>query len=104
MKSVYAVLRRPIITEKSTSMKELDNQVVFGVDKRASKPEIRAAVERLFGVRVKTVNTMIAAGKPKRFGRIMGRKAPFKKAVVTLHDGEDLDFFDSVVTEEGAEV
>ena len=103
MKSVYDVIRRPVITEKSTALKEVEKQVVFEVDKRANKFEIREAVQTLFGVKVASVNTVIMAGKPKRFGRLMGRRAKWRKAVITLKPGEELDFYESV-NEDGAEV
>ena len=105
MKSIYDVIRRPIITEKTTAQKDVENQVVFEVDKRANKFEIREAVEKLFKVQVDSVNTVVMPGKPKRFGRVFGRRPSWKKAVVTLKEGENLDFFESAVEfEEGAEV
>lgn len=104
MKSMHDVLTRPIITEKSTALRELENQVVFEVDHRANKHEIRRAVETFFKVKVASVNTMIMPSKPKRFGRVMGRRPGWKKAVVTLAPGEELDFFEGFVAEEGAEL
>lgn len=93
MKTVYQVIRRPLITEKTTAQMEVENQVAFEVDRRANKHEVREAVEALFGVKVQSVNTLVMPGKPKKFGRRMGRRPGYKKAVVTLFPGEELDFF-----------
>ena len=86
----YDVIVSPVITEKSTLVSE-HNQVVFNVARDASKPEIKAAVEALFGVKVKAVNTLLRKGKVKRFRGITGRQSNVKKAVVTLVDGESID-------------
>jgi large subunit ribosomal protein L23 len=94
MKSVYDVIRRPVRTEKSTELEELGNQVTFEVDRRASKIEIREAIERLFGVTVLKVNTLNQFGKPKRVGRVFGRRSDIKKAVVTLQEGDTIEFFE----------
>ncbi|TIN82850.1 MAG: 50S ribosomal protein L23, partial [Mesorhizobium sp.] len=80
----------PAITEKSTMASE-QNQVVFNVAKKASKPEIKAAVEALFGVKVTAVNTLVRKGKIKRFRGTVGRQGDVKKAVVTLADGQSID-------------
>ena len=86
----YDVIRTPAITEKSTFVSEY-NQVVFNVAKDASKPEIKAAVEALFGVKVKAVNTLVRKGKTKRFRTTLGKQQDVKKAVVTLVEGQTLD-------------
>lgn len=86
----YDVITAPVITEKSTMVSE-QNQVVFNVAKSATKPEIKAAVEALFGVKVKSVNTMVRKGKVKRFRGTIGRQNDVKKAIVTLVDGESVD-------------
>jgi large subunit ribosomal protein L23 len=86
----YDVIRTPAITEKSTFVSE-NNQVVFNVAKDASKPEIKAAVEALFGVKVKAVNTLVRKGKTKRFKTTIGKQQDVKKAVVTLVEGQTLD-------------
>ncbi|RYE52004.1 MAG: 50S ribosomal protein L23 [Rhizobiaceae bacterium] len=86
----YDVIRTPAITEKSTLVSE-NNQVVFNVAKDASKPEIKAAVEALFGVKVKAVNTLVRKGKTKRFKTTIGKQQDVKKAVVTLVEGQTLD-------------
>jgi large subunit ribosomal protein L23 len=87
---MYEVLRAPVITEKSTLISE-HNQVVFKVAMDASKPEIRAAVEGLFDVKVSAVNTLRVKGKTKRFRGRMGQRNDFKKAVVTLAEGQSID-------------
>jgi large subunit ribosomal protein L23 len=86
----YDVIRTPAITEKSTLVSE-NNQVVFNVAKDASKPEIKAAVEALFGVKVKAVNTLVRKGKMKRFKTTIGKQQDVKKAVVTLVEGQSID-------------
>ena len=86
----YDVIRTPSITEKSTMVSE-NNQVVFNVAKSASKPEIKAAVEALFGVKVKAVNTLVRKGKTKRFKTTIGKQQDVKKAIITLVDGQTLD-------------
>ncbi len=86
----YDVIVSPAITEKSTMASE-QNQVVFNVAKKASKPEIKAAVEALFGVKVTAVNTLVRKGKIKRFRGTIGRQGDVKKAVVTLVDGQSID-------------
>jgi large subunit ribosomal protein L23 len=86
----YDVIVSPAITEKSTMASE-QNQVIFNVARKASKPEIKAAVEALFGVKVTAVNTLIRKGKVKRFRGTIGRQGDVKKAVVTLVDGQSID-------------
>ena len=87
---LYDVIRRPVITEKSTRASE-HNAVVFEVRKDASKPLIKQAVESLFGVKVKAVNTTVTKGKVKRFRGNPGRRPDFKKAYVTLEEGHMID-------------
>ena len=86
----YDVIVSPAITEKATLASEA-NQVVFNVAKNASKPEIKQAVEALFGVKVKAVNTLIRKGKVKRFKGKVGKQKDVKKAIVTLVDGQSID-------------
>ena len=86
----YDVIVSPAITEKSTLASE-QNQVVFNVAKKATKPEIKAAVEALFSVKVTAVNTLVRKGKVKRFRGTVGRQSDVKKAVVTLADGQSID-------------
>lgn len=87
---MYDLIRSPVITEKATMGSE-HNQVTFKVPLDASKPEIKAAVEGLFKVRVVAVNTLIQKGKVKRFRGIPGRRSDAKKAVVTLAQGDRID-------------
>ncbi len=86
----YDVIVSPAITEKSTMASEF-NQVVFNVARKATKPQIKAAVEALFNVKVTGVNTMVRKGKVKRFRGTVGRLSDVKKAVVTLADGHSID-------------
>ena len=88
------VIKGPIITEKGTLVNELGNQVVFRVDRRANKVEIRQAVERLFKVKVEKVRTSRLLGKTRRVGKSMGRRSDWKKAYVTLVEGARIDFFE----------
>ena len=87
---LFDVIRSPIVTEKSTMASE-NSQVVFKVAMSATKPEIKEAVERLFNVKVLAVNTLIRKGKTKRFKGVKGQQSDFKKAVVTLEDGQVID-------------
>ena len=88
------VIKGPVITEKGTLVNELGNQVVFRVDPRANKVEIRQAVERLFKVKVEKVRTGRLLGKTRRVGKTAGRKSDWKKAYVTLAEGSRIDFFE----------
>ena len=86
----YDTILSPVITEKSTMASEY-NQVVFKVADKATKPEIKAAVEALFKVKVAAVNTLVRKGKAKRFRGVPGRQRDFKKAIVTLAEGYSID-------------
>jgi len=86
----YDVIRKPVITEKATMASET-GAVVFEVAIDSNKPQIKEAVEALFGVKVKAVNTTITKGKTKRFRGMMGRRRDVKKAYVTLEDGNTID-------------
>ena len=86
----YDVIRNPVVTEKSTMASE-HGQVVFDVAMDATKTEIKAAVEALFSVKVKAVNTLVRKGKVKRFRQRLGVRNNVKKAVVTLVDGQSID-------------
>jgi large subunit ribosomal protein L23 len=92
----YEILNRPVITEKSTIQKEANNQVTFEVDRRANKVEIRRAVEHIFNAKVVSVRTIQMKGKVKRFGRTLGKRRNWKKAIVTLAPGVRVDFFEGV--------
>lgn len=94
MKDLRQVIRRPLITEKGTLAKEANNQLVFDVDRRSNKVEIRQAVEQVFKVKVLKVRTVNCEGKKKRLGRIMGRRSDWKKAYVTLAPGQTVEFFE----------
>ena len=87
---LYEVIRAPLVTEKSTMASE-HNQVVFKVPLNASKPEIKTAVEDLFKVKVKAVNTLRLKGKSKRFRGKLGKRSDIKKAYVTLEEGHSID-------------
>tara|TARA_B100000614_G_scaffold784_1_gene887 strand:+ start:129 stop:425 length:297 start_codon:yes stop_codon:yes gene_type:complete len=86
----YDIIRKPLVTEKSTMASE-NGAVVFEVSIDSNKPQIKEAVEALFGVKVKAVNTSITKGKQKRFRGALGRRKDIKKAFVTLEDGNTID-------------
>lgn len=90
------ILKRPLITEKATLLRDLTNAVSFAVDARANKRQIQEAVEKLFKVKVVEVKTMNVPGKVKRRGRTVGRRPGWKKAVVTLKQGDKIEFFEGV--------
>ena len=87
---LYDVIRRPIVTEKSTRASEA-NAIVFEVAKSATKPLIKEAIEAIYGVKVKAVNTVMTKGKVKRFRGRLGRRNDVKKAYVTLEEGHMID-------------
>jgi large subunit ribosomal protein L23 len=91
----YAVLLRPIITEKTTVLTGSD-KYVFEVDLRANKNQIREAIQVAFNVRVAEVNTMVMKGKPKRFGRRVVNRPDWKKAIVTLVPGDKIELFEGI--------
>ena len=93
MKTLYEVIKRPIISEKSTALAELGNRYAFEVAPAANKQEIRDAVQRLFNVKVREVRTMVVHGKVKRTGRFESKRSNWKKAIVTLNEGQKIDFF-----------
>lgn len=92
---LYEVIRRPIVTEKST-MLQGEGKYTFEVATEANKPMIREAVEQAFNVKVASVNTVVVKGKVKRMGRSVGRTKDWKKAVVTLKPGSKIEFFEGV--------
>ena len=95
MKNVYEVLRRPLITEKTTNLKENQRTLAFEVHRDATKPEIKKAVESFFSVKVKDVRVANQHGKVKRQGRFVGRRPDWKKAYVVLAEGQKMiEFFD----------
>lgn len=96
MKDLSKVIKRPMITERGADMREHNNQYIFEVDPASNKHEIRQAVEHFFGVKVTGVRTMNYRGKIKRMGRYSGKRADWKKAVVTLAKDDTIDLFDIV--------
>jgi large subunit ribosomal protein L23 len=89
------LIKRPIITEKTTRLME-QNKYCFIVDPRANKTQIKAAVEEIFKVKVKAVNTLNLLGKVKKMGRYEGRRPSWKRAIVTLEKGSRIEFFEGV--------
>lgn len=87
------ILKRPVVTEKSSKLQEKQNKYTFLVDKTANKIDVVRAIEAQFGVKVESVNTMNYDGAMKRLGRFIGRKSAFKKAVVTLKKDEKIQLF-----------
>lgn len=98
---IFQVLRAPHVSEKSSIAGEQHNQVVFKVAANAEKPEIKTAVAQLFGVTVKRVTTSNVKPKTKRFRGQPGTRKGWKKAYVTLADGEEIDFLDGAVAQQG---
>lgn len=95
MKDFYDVIKKPCLTEKAMSLQE-DNKVVVKVDRRANKIEIKNAMEKLFKVQVKKVHTINQVGKSRRVGRYIGKTGDWKKAVITLEEGQKLDFLENL--------
>ena len=96
MKSYHAVIKSPVITEKSTAKLAEANQAVFWVDPNANKIEIKEAVEKIFNVKVLSVNTQKVPGKIKRMGKFAGRRPTRKKAYVSLKEGDKIEIFEGV--------
>lgn len=92
----YGIIRRPIVTEKGTVLRDENNQLLFEVDIRSNKSEIKKAVEKLFKVKVLSVHTQNRLGKRKRLGKFVGRRRNWKKAIVTLREGDRVDYFEGV--------
>jgi large subunit ribosomal protein L23 len=108
-KAAHQIIKRPLLTEKGTRLREtggrlpgtvtedqVEPKVFFEVDSHANKIEIKHAVEALFNVKVADVHTQIVRGKEKRIGRFIGRRSNWKKAIVTLQRGNKIDFFEGV--------
>ncbi|MBV8063590.1 MAG: 50S ribosomal protein L23 [Nevskia sp.] len=89
---LHRIILAPVVSEKSTRSAEKHNQAVFKVLPDARKPEIKAAVEKLFNVKVEAIRTLNVKGKTKRFGASMGVRSDWKKAYVTLAEGQEIDF------------
>lgn len=96
MKPIYSIIKRPLVTEKATTLQETQNTYCFEVDLYANKIEIRAAVEELFGVKVQKVRTCIVHGKVKRVGKATGKRSNWKKAFVRLEGEAKLDILNPV--------
>lgn len=94
--NVHQVIQRPVVTEKSNIGREEINVVTFAVDPKATKHDIRRAVEELFEVQVLDVHTMNQQGKKRRVGKQQGRKPYWKKAIVKLAEGQTIEFFEGV--------
>ncbi|NMB25548.1 MAG: 50S ribosomal protein L23 [Firmicutes bacterium] len=95
MGDLRSIIRRPIVSERTMALME-DNKYTFVVDLRATKPQIREAVERAFNVEVEKVNTMRVRGKVRRMGRYEGKRPDWKKAIVTVKDGQSIELFDGI--------
>lgn len=96
MKVIYNVMKKPLFTEKGMDLKERENKLLIEVSPDANKIEIKKAVEEIFNVKVEKVATIRTKGKKKRMGRFEGRRPNRKKAVITLHEGQKLDFIEGV--------
>ncbi len=96
MKNPHDVIVRALITEKGTRLRERGNKFVFQVRPQANKIEIKQAVEQIFEVTVEEVRTQSVQGKLKRLGRFAGRRSNWKKAIVTLKDGDSIDLYEEV--------
>ncbi len=96
MKNLKSIIRRPIITEKATWLKENSNKYAFEVEKKCNKIEIKKAIEELFNVSVLDVRTYSTHGKVRTRGRFRGKRADWKRAIVTLKDGDSIEFFEGV--------
>lgn len=92
----YRILKRPLVTEKSTTEKDQRNKLFFEVDRLANKIEIKGAVEQIFKVNVLDVTTMNMRGKKKRVGRFFTKRSDWKKAIVTIKAGQRVEFFEGV--------
>ncbi len=92
--NIYEVIKRPLVTEKTTLEKDAKNIIAFEIDNCANKIEVKEAVEKIFNVEVVDVKTINIAGKKKRIGKNVGKRANWKKAYVTLKEGSKVDFFE----------
>lgn len=94
--SLYQVLKRPLVTEKTNALRDTKNDYAFEVASNANKVEIRQAVETLFGVKVKSVRTAVVRGKYRRTRQGLGQRPNWKKAIVTLIEGQSIELFEGV--------
>jgi len=95
VRSSTDIIRRPLVTEKVTRLQEKVNQYAFEVDPTSNKIQIKKAVEKRFKVKVTQVRTLNVSGKIKRLGRFTGRRPDWKKAIVTIAEGQKIDFFET---------
>ncbi len=96
IKSEHNLIVRALITEKGSILREKGNKYIFHVDMSANKIEIKKAIEKIFSVHVTSVRTMTVAGKEKRLGRFSGHRPDWKKAIVSLQQGETIELFEQV--------
>jgi large subunit ribosomal protein L23 len=96
VKEARSIIIRPLVTEKSSKMRETENKYLFSVAPEANKVEIKRAVEEIFNVKVRTVKTAVVHGKVKKLGVFEGKRPDWKKAVVTLEPGQSIDLFEQV--------
>lgn len=96
MTNIHSIIKYPSITEKNTALRSSQNKYVFSVDPTATKIQVREAVEKLFKVKVVSVNTQIVKGKLKRMGRAAGYRSDWKKAIVRIEKGQKIDKFGEV--------
>lgn len=96
MRDPRAIVLKPLVTEKSSNLRQKENKYAFGVARNANKIEIKRAVESLFNVKVKDVRTVLVRGKVKRMGVFSGKRPDWKKAIVTLEQGQTIDLFEQV--------
>ncbi len=94
--NIYSIIKKPLVTEKSTIAREEENKYLFEVDRGATKIDIRNAVEKIFKVSVVNVHTINISGKKKRVGRVVGRRRNWKKAVITLAPGSSIEVHEGV--------
>lgn len=90
------IVQRPLVTERTMTLRDDENKYAFVVHPRATKPEIRKAIEELFDVKVTNVATMNVMGKVRRMGRFAGPRAAWKKAIVTIAEGQKIEIYDAV--------
>ncbi|MFO7760084.1 MAG: 50S ribosomal protein L23 [Thermodesulfobacteriota bacterium] len=96
MKNIYDIIKKPCLTEKGMFLQETDNQIIVKVDQKANKIEIKKAVEKLFNVKADKVRTTNMHGKQKRIGYHTGRRPDWKKAYITLSEGQKVDFLEEL--------
>ncbi len=92
--NIFDVIKKPIVTEKSSFAQQQANQYCFAVDRKATKFDVRDAIQKIFKVNVEKVRTVSMPGKFKRVGRNLGKTSPWKKAVVTLKEGDRIEFLE----------